>query len=175
MKEADDVLGALEFIKGRTELKGLPIFAIGESMGGSAVIRAAAQSPHIRGMVSESTYATLHDALWQRIKLLGPIASSVAKRCYIIGASRYGVQIADVSPERDITRFTPRPILLIHDKWDLLCTRKESDRLYDAAGEPKERWDVPYSPHTFAFMIHPKEYERRVINFFDQCLQQASD
>lgn len=170
LHEAGDVLGAVEFVESVPKLRDLPILAIGESMGGSAVIRAAATCDRIRAIVSESTYATLADALQQRLKLLGPLARRVADHCHRIGAEKYDVQISEVSPERDIVAFAPRPLLIIHDNLDVLCPRAETDRLYAAAREPKERWDVPYSPHTFAFMVAPREYERRVVDFLDRAV-----
>ena len=170
-REAEDVLGAVAFLDTVPTLRSLPILAIGESMGGSAVIRAAAASDRICGIVSESTYATLNDALRQRLKLIGPFARRVADHCHQIGADKYDVDIADVSPERDIARIGPRPLLIIHDNLDVLCTRSETDRLYEAANEPKERWDVPYAPHTFAYMVAPREYERRVVDFLNRAVE----
>ena len=172
-REAEDVLGAVAYIQGRAEIRDLPILAIGESMGGSAVIRAAAISDSIRAVVSEATYATLGDALRQRLKVVGPLARRVSDHCHRIGADKYDVDIADVSPERDIAAMGSRPLFIIHDNLDILCTRSETDRLYAAAMEPKERWDVPYSPHTFAYMVAPREYERRVVDFLNRAV--ASD
>jgi fermentation-respiration switch protein FrsA (DUF1100 family) len=171
LHEAEDVLGAVAYIQGQSVLRGLPIMAIGESMGGSAVIRAAAVCDAIRAVISESTYATLADALWQRLKLLGPFARRVEGHCHQIGADKYDVQIRDVSPERDVAAISPRPLLIIHDNLDVLCPRSETDRLYMAANQPKERWDVPYAPHTFAFMVAPREYERRIVDFLDRAIE----
>src|SRR5436309_1827414 len=41
-RERDDVQGAVNFVASDPQLRGLPIMAIGESMGGAALIRAAA-------------------------------------------------------------------------------------------------------------------------------------
>jgi len=170
LHEAEDVLGAVAYVEKLPILVELPIFAIGESMGGSAVIRAAAKSDRIRAVVSESTYATLSDALNQRLKLLGPFAGRVADHCHRIGAEKYDVSIRDVSPERDIAHLGVRPLLIIHDNLDILCTRAETDRLFAAATGPKERWDVPYAPHTYAFLVAPREYERRVTDFLNRAV-----
>jgi len=169
--ESEDVLGAVAFIESQPELNSLPIMCLGESMGGSAVIRAAAVCESIRAVVSESTYATLADALYQRLRPLGPFAKRVADRCHTIGIEKYDLCIADVSPVQVIERIAPRPVLLIHDNLDVLLPRVETDRLYAAAGEPKERWDVPYAPHTFAFMVAPRDYERRVVDFLDRAVK----
>src|SRR5690348_8824416 len=85
-REMDDVLGAVEFIQRRVTLRDLPIIGLGESMGGAAIIRAAARSEKICAVISEATFATLDDALRQRLKLLGPLAKSVASECYRLGS-----------------------------------------------------------------------------------------
>ena len=93
LHEASDVLGAVSFAGSQPALNHLPILAIGESMGGSAVIRAAATCDRIRAIVSESTYATLSDALHRRLKLLGPFAQRVAEHCRRIGEDKFDIQI----------------------------------------------------------------------------------
>jgi len=171
LREADDVLGAVEYVKGLEELRGLPLIGLGESMGGSAVIRAAAQCDAIRAVISESTYSTLTDALNNRLKLTGPFAKQIAEHCHAISAEKYDVQIPDVSPVRDIAALSPRPLFFIHDNFDVLCPRSQSDRLYEAAKEPKERWDVPYAPFIFAHLVAPREYERRIVDFLSRVVQ----
>jgi uncharacterized protein len=171
--EAGDVLGAVAYLDAVPQTSPLPLFAIGDSMGGSAVIRAASLCDRIGAVVSESTYSTLADALERRLKLLGPFAGRVAGHCHPIGASKYGVTIADVSPVRDIAALAPRPVLIIHDNLDVLSPRSDADSLYAAAGEPKERWNVPYAPHTYAYMIAPREYERRVVGFLDRAVEKV--
>jgi hypothetical protein len=41
---------------------------------------------------------------------------------------------------------------------------------YAAAGEPKALWEVPGASHTGGIEARPKEYERRVVAFFDDAL-----
>ena len=41
---------------------------------------------------------------------------------------------------------------------------------YAAAGEPKGLWEVPGASHTGGIEARPKEYERRVVAFFDDAL-----
>lgn len=164
-REKDDVLGAVEFLSSNVLTQNLPIFAIGESMGGAAVIRAAAESDKIKAIVSEATFATLKQAILNRTKICGPFSTRVATNCERISRERYGLIIDAVDPEKDVATISPRPILFIQNAFDMLCTRRESERLFKAAGEPKERWIVPYSPHTFAYTVAPAEYERRVSQF----------
>ena len=165
-REKNDVLGAIAYIKSRSDTKYLRIFALGESLGGSAIIRAAAESVHIEAVVSEATFATLEDAILQRLAPLGKLGLKVYERLVHLAKTEYRVDIKDVSPEAVVAQISPRPILFIVCDWDILCSRKESERLYAAAKEPKERWISPRSLHTFSCFANPKEYRKRVTEFF---------
>ena len=41
---------------------------------------------------------------------------------------------------------------------------------YKAAGQPKFLWEIPESKHVGGLEARPREYERRVIEFFDGTL-----
>lgn len=166
LKETDDVLGAVKFLKDNPTTAGLPILALGQSMGGAAVIRAAAQCSSIRAVVVEGTFATLEDVLQRRLHLfLGPFAKRVAKTCHIITTQDMGIDIDDVAPVRDIAAISPRPVFIIQDGLDIVCARRSINDLYASAQEPKERWYVHRARHTRAFAVAKKEYQRRVGSF----------
>ena len=171
LNETDDVLGAVHLLRNDVMTKDLPVAAIGQSMGGAAVIRAAARCDYIRAIVAEGTYAQLEAVMRRRVRLcVGPFAAVVAKNCYRLGAQKLGTDLREIAPERDISRISPRPVLLIQDDLDIVCPRSESNRLYAAAGYPKERWIVPRAPHTCAYRVAPREYERRVTDFLIRSL-----
>lgn len=171
LNETDDVLGAVHLLQTDPMTRSLPIAAIGHSMGGAAVIRAAARSTAIQAVVAEATYARLEAVMRRRVRLcVGPFAGRIARSCYQLGSQQLGTDLGDIAPERDIARISPRPVLLIQDNLDFVCPKSESVRLYDAAGFPKERWIVPRAPHTCAFRVAPQEYERRVTDFLNRSL-----
>jgi uncharacterized protein len=173
-READDVLGAVHYLQQRPDLKDLPIGALGESMGGAAVIQAAARTEALRCIVTEASYAALDRVVQQRLALaLGPFAKSVHHACRQISKDEMKLDIADVSPEEQIPKISPRPVLLITDGLDLTCPRQESDRLFAAANGPKERWIVPTAPHCLAFLTHREAYTDRVSRFFQKNLHHA--
>ena len=39
-----------------------------------------------------------------------------------------------------------------------------------AAGAPKTLWEIPESKHVDGLQARPREYERRVVGFFDDAL-----
>ena len=68
-----------------------------------------------------------------------------------------------------VPRIAPRPVLLIYaDRGQ--GGEELSAEYYDAAGEPKELWKTD-SGHTGGYDAAPREYERRVVAFFDEALR----
>lgn len=171
-RETDDVLGAVAYVKQQTGLKDLPLGALGESMGGAAIIQAAAQTDALQCIVAEAAYASLDRVIRQRLAFaFGPFADPVVQACHKISLDEMSLDIEAVSPEAQIAKISPRPVFLITDGLDLTCPRRESDRLYAAAQEPKERWIAPTAPHCLAYFAHRDVYADRVRAFFTQHLK----
>ncbi len=171
MGETDDVLGAVDFLKQNPQTNSLQIAGIGQSMGGAALIRAAARSSEIKAVVAEAVYARLEPVLKRRVKfMVGPFVNPVMRSCLRHGEKKFGRGILNIDPVDDIGLISPRPVLLIQDNLDFVCPRSEANRLYEAAQEPKERWVVPRARHTRAFSVAPREYERRVTGFLARSL-----
>ena len=58
---------------------------------------------------------------------------------------------------------------------DQLLRGSVSLPIFEAASEPETVWRVDEAEHVGGFDARPREYEERVIGFFDQALLQASD
>jgi fermentation-respiration switch protein FrsA (DUF1100 family) len=174
LRETDDVLGAIEYLRGRPDTRSLPIGVLGESLGGASAILAAARSPEIGAVATEGTFASLEGVMVHRLKMcLGPFSATVADSCRRLGAEQFAIHVAAIAPEDAIAALSPRPFLLIQDALDLICPATQSDRLFAAAREPKTRWIVPGTPHTIAYWIARREYERRLSAFFLASLSQG--
>lgn len=169
-KEKDDVIGGVRFLQSHTDLKNYPIAALGESLGGASVILAAKETPEISAVIVESSFASLDDAIRRRLALTGYFAKHIKETAYRVGKEKYGIDIDAVNPAEAVGHLAPRPFLLIHDQYDILCPRVESDRLFAAAKEPKSRWDVPFAPHTYGYHLAPKAYQSRVLGFLKDAL-----
>ena len=82
------------------------------------------------------------------------------------------VSTGDAPPPslRDLVgEISPRPLFLIY------ATNgqggEDLNQLYfEAAGEPKEIWEITTGGHTGGFEAEPEEYERRVLAFFESAL-----
>jgi uncharacterized protein len=68
-----------------------------------------------------------------------------------------------------VERIAPRPVFLIYSAHGQGGEDLSQD-FYESAGEPKEVWEVPEGGHVGGAEARPREYERRVIAFFDEAL-----
>jgi uncharacterized protein len=68
-------------------------------------------------------------------------------------------------------RIAPRSVFFIYALHGTGGEEKQlNPKYYAAAGGPKQIWEIPEASHTGGITARPKEYERRVIGFFDDAL-----
>ena len=158
-----DAKAALDFVRGQPGIE--HIGAWGGSMGAVTMIRAAAQYPQIEALVADSPFATLEDEMDLRVPF--PIMRSLIR---FFAERISGVAVASVSPLDDIARISPRPVFLIQGMSDGMVPLDSAQRLYKAAGEPRQLWTEIDVPHLNMYTSYKREYAQRVIEFFDQHL-----
>jgi dipeptidyl aminopeptidase/acylaminoacyl peptidase len=172
--EVRDLLGALSYLRARPDVDSDRIGAIGCSMGAGVVLGAAAREPSLRAVVAESVYAELGQ-VWDRF---GRVSIRGTSLSWSWGAPMRwaawlwtGERPAAFAPVDSIAQISPRPLLLIHGERDNeACTVADAQRLYAAAGKPKELWIVPGAGHCSAHAVQPEAYEQRVTAFFARAL-----
>ena len=71
-----------------------------------------------------------------------------------------------LSINQALAQIAPRPVLLIGGGPEQNMARYK----YDAAREPKTLWIIPEAHHIDGLTVKPKEYEDRVVRFFDAAL-----
>ena len=69
-----------------------------------------------------------------------------------------------------VGRIAPRPVFLIYATQGQGGEQQLNPVFYASAGEPKQLWGIPGSAHTGGISVRPKEYEQRVVSFFDRAL-----
>jgi len=163
--ETNELLGAVEYLS-RRDMK--RIGALGFSEGGVIVIRGAARDERIRAAVAEGSFHDLaqHILRSNNAPLVRRLVEWQILMFYRLDT---GIDPAAVSPATDISRISPRPLLLIYGEHE--AEEGGAQKLYDAAREPKELWIVPGAGHGGYIGAAPQEYERRVIAFFDKTLE----
>jgi dipeptidyl aminopeptidase/acylaminoacyl peptidase len=143
------------------------IGALGLSMGGASVLMAAAETPAIRAVVSDSAFARLDEMVGERFRHVplfyrGALSASV-RYC----AERWtGYTTRDVAPVAAIGRIPSGRVLLIHGTGDGLVPLRHARQLQAAARPPVELWEVPDVRHVGAHAADPAAYEQRVVHFF---------
>jgi fermentation-respiration switch protein FrsA (DUF1100 family) len=161
--EVFDVEAALDYALTRPGVE--HVGGWGGSMGGVTMIRAMATHPEIEALVVDSPFATLEDELDLRVPfpLLNPLIRFFAER-------ETGLRLDLVRPVDDIRLISPRPVFIIQGKGDTMVPLDSAQRLYDAAGEPRQLWTEPDAPHMNMYSYYRTRYTKRVIKFFDMYL-----
>jgi fermentation-respiration switch protein FrsA (DUF1100 family) len=149
------------------------IYGLGESLGASVLIDAAAVEPVFRAIVADAAYADLLDEAEHRGMRLFPFPRFVAApmaQLAVAGGSLYArlalnIDFRQASPVRSITR-TQTPILLIHGEADNRTPPEHSRRLAAAAPATTDLWIVPGAGHVRSFRTAPEEYTQRMLDWF---------
>jgi fermentation-respiration switch protein FrsA (DUF1100 family) len=164
---ANDVDAAVAWLRARPDVQDGRIGGIGFSVGGEAMIQAAASNPALRAVVSEGAgVRSLREHL-----LRGPRGwfSLPESALETVGVA----VMSGTAPPPSLTdlaaRIAPRPLFLVYAGHgqggeDL------NPRYYHAASEPKTLWKVSAATHVGAFAARPREYEARIVGFFDRAL-----
>jgi fermentation-respiration switch protein FrsA (DUF1100 family) len=161
--EVLDAKAALDFALAQPGVE--RIGAWGGSMGAVTMIRATAQYPEIEALVADSPFATLEDEMDLRVPF--PIMRSLIR---FFAERESGVTVESVRPLDDIAHISPRPIFLIQGMGDGMVPLNSAQRLYDAAGEPRQLWTENDVPHLNMYAFYKTRYTKQVIKFFDEYL-----
>lgn len=174
--EVLDVRTGLDYLLGRPEVDPDRIGALGNSQGAVTLLLAAAAYPAIQAVVADSPYAALEDEIATGVKTftgLQPFPFAPLIRMFAEHES--GFTADAVSPIRHVAQISPRPVFLLQGGLDTLVPPDTGQRLFDAAGDPKDLWFDAGVGHTTFLHDHPEEYERRVVGFFDKWLGEAGE
>jgi fermentation-respiration switch protein FrsA (DUF1100 family) len=166
---AKDVDAAVAFLRGRTDVRDGRIGGIGLSVGGELMLESAAGNPALKAVVSEGAGAR---SIREELDSMHGLEK-------VLGGTQFAVRDAALSvfsgstPPRHlktlVPRIAPRPLMLIQAPNSPNGERLNDD-YYRAAREPKTSWAIPESRHTGGIEARPREYERRVVGFFDAAL-----
>jgi dipeptidyl aminopeptidase/acylaminoacyl peptidase len=170
--EQQDLISLVRYVAGRKDVDANRIGILGISMGGATAILAAAKDKRIRAVVDDSGFSdaprVIAASFEQFIHLpafpFAPITVSIANL-------RAGIDVNQVRPVDVIGEISPRPLLVIHEKDDLVVPADNSLRNFAAARQPKELWLVPGAEHGKAHTTAKSEYEDKVTRFFQASIR----
>jgi uncharacterized protein len=177
--EQRDVLGAVDFLRAGSlpypEL-GRPraIAGWGLSMGGSALILAAAHEPAISALASDSTATNYLPILEREIPQKGHLPAFFTPGVLLAARAIYGMDFYDVRPVDVVAQIAPRPIFFIHGAVDTYVPPSNMGELAAAARTAPDAhvqtWLVPGAAHSQSYNTRPQEYVSRVIAFYTTTL-----
>ncbi len=170
-REVLDVEAAYEYLLNRPEVDPERIGALGSSMGASIVLLYTAQNPEIKAVVADSAFSSMRDTIETSIAFFTGLPPFPFAPMIVFFAEREtGYSIDEVAAVDHIGEISPRPVFLMQGGADTIISADSGQRLYDAAGRPKELWFDPVLEHVQFVTEYPSEFEQRVVEFFDQYL-----
>ncbi|MEO5986484.1 MAG: alpha/beta fold hydrolase [Candidatus Limnocylindria bacterium] len=163
--ERRDIAAAVRFLESRS-LGPTALFGI--SMGASAAILAAPDLP-VAAVIADAAFAELHHPVANRMRELGYPLAGIGARLAVVGTSAR-VRTRLIDPIARVADIAPRALLVIAPREDRLISWHQSERLYEAAGEPKELMVVEDAGHAEAYWVDPVAYRDRVMQFLEHHL-----
>ncbi len=161
-----DIHGAVAFLQRQKDVDPRRIGGIGLSVGGEMMIEAAAESDELRAVVSEGASSrSVRDEFangsgWQ--ELVGNGVATAATSLF-----------TNNLPPRTLRSLVPEisgAVFFVYGEHGQPAERPANRAFYAAARGHKAIWEVPGSGHIGGTEAQPKEYERRVTEFFDRWL-----
>jgi fermentation-respiration switch protein FrsA (DUF1100 family) len=172
-REALDVQAAIDYLLALPEIK--HVGALGVSLGGAVVVRAAAADSRLSAIIVESSFSSLTDAVEDAFEDRSVFPKwPFAPLLVALAEQRLGMKVSQVDSARDLATLSPRPILIIHSAADTLFPPDHALKMYEAAKEPKTLWLIEDLGHVSPVIDQAAEYQERVITFFDQAFASGS-
>ena len=167
-REAESVRAALAYL--RQGWPGERIGVIGVSLGAAAAVLAR-PSPPPDALVLESMYPTIDEAVADRLtQRLGRWGEVLVAPLLWQLPWRTGVRAAELRPV-DRMPTLAAPVLVAAGADDRHTRWAETQRLYDAAAEPRELWRVDGVAHVDLHAARPGPYEQRIGAFLRRNLR----
>lgn len=166
-----DLHAAAAYLQSREDVDGSRIGAIGLSVGGEMLIHAAAHSDAFQAIVSEGASGqSLRDEL-DNPGLSDRVLDLPTQVTLTSALMVFTNELPPPSLRSEVARIAPTPVFFIYGEHGQGGTETGPNKgFYEAAREPKQIWEVPSGQHVAGITTAPKEYERRVVGFFDSAL-----
>jgi hypothetical protein len=133
------------------------IFIYGESLGGAIALDLAIRHPEAGGLVMQSSFTSMAEAVKHRAFLqIFPINFLLSERFDSLSK----IQSLKV------------PVLFLHGKSDSVVPSEMSQRLYDAASEPKQLFIISGADHVKIYQPGEQSYLKAIQRFIESVQQQ---
>jgi uncharacterized protein len=170
-RESRDVLGAVDFLLARGYLP-KRIGVLGASMGGASAIVATADEPAIGALVTDSSFACLHELLRVKFTMLTRLPNYCLSGALLAARILTGEDIVRQSPVECMKRVRGRAAMVIHSSDDPFVPVAHAHQL--AAAGHARKWITSGARHLSSFRTVGQEYDDVVGLFFAQHLRAVS-
>jgi dipeptidyl aminopeptidase/acylaminoacyl peptidase len=153
--------GAVDWLGTQADIDPHCIGGLGLSMGAYVMTQAAVLDQRLRAVVLGASPNDVVEQNWVSSARWGLLS-----QLPVYWALRASAQTYDMLPKDVIGQIAPRAVFIIGGERDTAVPKYMAQQLFAAAGEPKELWIVPGARHVDYIGHAPREYPRRVIEFF---------
>ena len=170
-----DVSAAIDYLQTRDDVDPERIGGIGLSVGGEMMLEAAAKDRDFKAVVSDGAGARAYSDSVDELDYqegVDPVSKALTTVNNAVRVGTLSVLTNQAPPanlKNLVGQIAPRPVMLI-----AAPNSKHGEELnrnyYAAAKEPKTLWEIPEASHVGGLDARPREYERRVVSFFDDAL-----
>ncbi len=168
----EDLLAGAAYLRQRPEVDADRIGAIGFSIGGEMLLRAAAKSDGIHAVVSEGAGAGVGET---DVSGIAPLLVDPAQAAMKAATAIFSNHMPPPPIVDGIGAISPRPVVLIYADPGIGGESTRQPEYYAAAGDPEAICEAHGASHTRGIDAEPAEYERRVVDFFDDALLQTDN
>lgn len=159
------MVGVLDWLVQQPGVDPRRIGALGFSMGGYMTAEVAAGDERIAAVVLEAAPADYAEYLRWHHQRWGWLSEWPAEF-----KLRHSGMSLQMTPLQAMSHMKPRPLLVIAGTADRTVPAFMVHRIFSAAQEPKQWWEIPGAGHGHYAAIAPQEYERRLVDFFTAAL-----
>jgi hypothetical protein len=164
----DDLRGAIAYLRGRDDVDSNRIGGLGLSVGGEAFLQTAAETTALGAVVSEGAgYRSVREnALRMSLRKAPEVAFTGMMTA---GTAVFSNRLPPPNIKTLVGRIESTPVFFIYATKGAGGEDNNPD-YYEATPGAKQIWKIDTS-HTHGLSARPKEYERRVVGFYDRALR----
>lgn len=165
-QEALEVRAGVDFLLTQPGVEQVGV--LGHSLGGSAVVRAAAADERIGAVAVQSTFSSLSLAADEIFERSTTLPEWPLKPLFLsLLGWRVGVSIHHIDSAHALAAMSPRPLFIAHSLHDDLFGPHHAQTLYDAAPEPKHLLLVEGVGHINPILGDEAAYKTEILDFFE--------
>lgn len=177
LHERDDVLGAIDYVRGRADANAGIVFLHGNSYGGAIALMSGWRDDAVAGVFADSAFASLSDLVARevsrRTSLPHWLATALRPGIVLSGRLFHGVDIGAVQPADAAARYGFQ-LGLAHCQTDQRIPVAHFHEIRSRLRAPPAAFVFDDCPHSDAWDVHPARYEQLVTSYFDERSHAAS-